>query len=189
VAMVSMAQLLLTFLKVGALGFGGPFALLALLESEVVQKRHWLRPEEFAQSVAIGTLTPGPIFFAAAVHVGYRLRGFGGAALAAVACILPGFGAAVLFAALYLRVESLPAVVGAASGLAAGVTGLLLVLAVRQARSLARDWAGLSLAVLSFLALAALNLNPVWVIVIGALLGAVLYRDQTDGHGLTGRRV
>lgn len=84
--MVSLAQLGLTFLKIGALGFGGPFSLLAIMEKELVERQRWLTPEDFSQSVAIGTLTPGPIFFAAAIFVSYHLRGVRGAAVPRAAC-------------------------------------------------------------------------------------------------------
>lgn len=189
--MVRWADLLVVFLKVGTLGFGGPFALLALLEKETVERRGWLTREEFAHSTAIGTLTPGPIFFATAAHVGYRLRGIGGALLAAAATLLPGFVVAVAFAALYLRVEALPSVVGAAGGLTAGVTGLLAVMAVRQVRTVARDWVGVTLAALSLAGLLWLRLNPVWVIIVAALLGALLYRPAAPTNSPTapGRRV
>jgi chromate transporter len=180
---VPLTQLLCSFIKVGATGFGGPFALLALLESEVVGRRRWLTPEQFAQSTAVGALTPGPIFFAAAVHIGYRLRGPLGASLAAAACILPGFTAAVGLAALYIRVENLPAVTGATRGIAAGVTGLLVVLAVRQVFALPRGWSGVAPAALSFLLLVVLKPNPVWVILLGGLLGALVYSGRTGAKG------
>lgn len=175
--MVSWIELALAFMKVGTLGFGGPFALLALMEKEVVQRRGWLTPEEFAQSTAIGTLTPGPIFFSAAAHVGYQLRGFAGALVAATASLLPAFLAAVAFAAIYLRVQSLPAVSGAARGLTVVVVGLLALVAIRSAKSLVRDVTGAVLAVASFAALEFLTLNPVWVVVGAGLAGALLYHQ------------
>jgi len=74
--MVSLSHLAVTFLKIGALGFGGPFSLLAIMQKEIVEYRKWMTTDDFTQSVGIGTMTPGPIFFAAAIFVGYRLRGF-----------------------------------------------------------------------------------------------------------------
>lgn len=187
--MVSWTELALVFLKVGTLGFGGPFALLALMEKEVVQRRGWLTPEEFAQSTAIGTLTPGPIFFSAAAHVGYQLRGFAGALVAATASLLPAFLAAVAFAALYLRVQSLPAVNGAARGLTVAVVGLLALVAVRNAQSLVRNTTGAVLAVASFAALEFFRLNPVWVVVGAGLAGVLLYHPPHKAkHETTGRQ-
>ncbi|MGE5509112.1 MAG: chromate transporter [Chitinophagales bacterium] len=170
--MIGLSELALVFLKLGALGFGGPFALLALMEREVVGRRRWLSAEEFAESVAIGTLTPGPIFFAAAVHAGYRLRGLAGAVIAAVCSLLPACALATLLAALYVRVETLPAMVGAARGASAAVAGLLGTLAVRQGLGLRRDRFGLAVGAGSFLALALLKVNPALVILAAAAAGA-----------------
>lgn len=166
------------FLKVGTLGFGGPFALLAFLEREVVQQKRWLLPEEFAHSTAIGTLTPGPIFFSAAVHVGYRIRRLPGALVAGAAALLPGFLVTILIAALYLQVEDLPVVVRAAQGVTAALVGLLAVMALRTGRTLVKDLTGGLLVLLCFVALRLPRIDPLWVIVIAGLSGAYVFRPK-----------
>lgn len=171
----TLARLTRAFLKIGALGFGGPFALLALMEKELVVKRRWLTAEEFAESTAVGTLTPGPIFFAAAVHAGYRLKGLPGAFTAAGASLLPGFVAAVAIAALYLRVELSPWIRGAMAGLGAAVTGLLAVATFRTAKSLIRKPFGIALAVASFALLVWGKLHPVLVIVLAGGAAMVVH--------------
>ena len=99
--MVPLAHLALTFLKIGALGFGGPFSLIAIMQKEVVERRDWMTAEEFTESVGVGTLTPGPIFFAAAVFIGYRLRRLPGASICCVLCtLLPSFVLVVAISAL-----------------------------------------------------------------------------------------
>jgi chromate transporter len=77
--MVSLSQLAWTFLRIGALDFGGPCSLLAVIQKQVVERRQQLTAEEFTQSIGIGRMTPAPIFFATAVVLGYRLRGIPGA--------------------------------------------------------------------------------------------------------------
>ena len=126
-----LTQLAPSFLKIGALGFGGPFSLLAIMEKEVVERRRWLAPEEFAQSVAMGTITPGPIFFAAAVFVGYRLRGLAGAVTCGACTLLPSFVLVVVMAALYVQAEQNAWIVAASRGLAAGVVGLFVSVVLR----------------------------------------------------------
>ncbi len=178
--MVNLWEVFASFLKVGALGFGGPFALLALMEKEVVRKKGWLTSEEFAQSTAIGTFTPGPIFFAAAAHVGYRLRGLLGAVVAATASLLPAFLLTVAFAALYIQIQTFAAVKGAVYGLSAAVVGLLAVVAFRTGKALVRDVSGAGLAVLSFAALEFFRLNPVLVIMGSAAAGIALDRVRSN---------
>jgi chromate transporter len=180
--MVSLPQLSWVFLKIGALGFGGPFSLLAIMQKEVVERRRWLTPQEFTESVAIGTVTPGPIFFAAAVFVGYRLRGLRGATSAAVAVLLPGFLLAVIIAALYGQVQQSPWVAAGARGLAAGVVGLFISVVWRTGRTTVTSVAALATVVAAFLALAILHLDPLLLIVLAGLAGALLSRSVPSGQ-------
>src|SRR5512137_142621 len=151
---VSLAQLSLTFLKIGALGFGGPFSLLAIMQKEIVEARRWLTAEDFAQSVGIGTLTPGPIFFAAVVFIGYRLRGMRGAAVCALSVLLPSFVMVIVLAALYVRVEQSGWMVAISRGIAAGVVGFFISAVLKTGRSIVTDLRGAAWVVAAFLALA-----------------------------------
>jgi len=174
--MVSLIQLALTFLKIGALGFGGPFSLLAIMQKEVVERRKWLTTEDFTQS--IGTMTPGPIFFAAAIFVGYRLRGIPGAVICGLGTLLPSFILAVLIAALYVEVESSLLVMGTVHGIAAGVVGLFLSVVLKTGRATAKDVRSTAWIVIAFIALAILKVDPLLLIVIAGIAGAWLLRPM-----------
>src|SRR5205814_6639307 len=78
------------FLRAGALTFGGGFVMIPLLEAELVQARHWLTPQAFADAMALGQVTPGPVVITA-TFVGYTLAGLGGALVSTVAVFLPSF--------------------------------------------------------------------------------------------------
>lgn len=80
-----------TMLKIGLFTFGGGYAMIALLEGEVVTKKEWIGKDEFLDMVAIAESTPGPIAVNAATYIGYRLLGFSGALLSTVAVCLPSF--------------------------------------------------------------------------------------------------
>lgn len=173
--MVPLRQLAFSFLKIGALGFGGPFSLLAIMEKEL-DRRGWLTPEEFAQSVAIGTITPGPIFFAAAVFVGYRLSGLAGAAVCGACTLFPSFVLVVVMAALYVQTEQNAWIVAVSRGLAAGVVGLFVSVVLRTGRSVVHGWQAALTVTAIFLALAVLKIDPVVLIVAAGLGGACLLR-------------
>lgn len=173
---VSLASLFRAFLKLGTIGFGGPFALLSLLEQEMVKRRAWLTPEQYAEAVAAGQMTPGPIFSGAAFYTGYRLRGLAGALVVAVAAHLPGFLLAVAAAALYLQFRDLSWVAGASRGIGAAVVGLLLAVTLRTGRSLIRDARGIAVAAGAFLAVALARFDPLAIIVAAGLAGIWLYR-------------
>jgi chromate transporter len=174
--MVPLRQLALSFLKIGALGFGGPFSLLAIMEKEVVGRRRWLAPEDFVQSVAVGTITPGPIFFAAAVFVGYRLRGLAGAVVCGACTLLPSFVLVVVMAALYVQTQQNAWIVAASRSLSAGVVGLFVSVVLRNGRSLVRGWPSAAVVVAIFLALAVVRIDPILIIVAAGFGGAILLR-------------
>jgi chromate transporter len=174
--MVPLRQLAFSFLKIGALGFGGPFSLLAIMEKEVVERRRWLAPEDFAQSVAIGTITPGPIFFAAAVFIGYRLRGLPGAVVCGAGTLLPSFVLVVVMAALYVHTQQNAWIMAAGRSLSAGVVGLLVSVVLRTGRSVVHGWQAALAVTATFLALAVLKIDPVVLIVAAGLGGACLLR-------------
>jgi len=173
---VRLVDLALVFLKIGAFGFGGPFSLLAIMQKEVVERRKWMTAEDFTQSVGIGTLTPGPIFFGAAVFVGYRLRAIPGAIVCALSTLLPSFILVVAISALYIAVEASPILTATVNGIAAGVAGLLASVVLKIARSTMKGlWGGI-LVGLTFVALAFFNIDPLVLIIGAALAGAWLLR-------------
>lgn len=174
----SLAELFLAFLKLGAVGFGGPFALLSLLENEIVKRRGWLTPEQYTEAVAVGQLTPGPVFSSAAFYSGYRLRGIAGAFAVFAGAHLPGFFIALGIAALYVQFRDLPWIAGASRGIGAAVIGLLLAVTFRTGRGVIRDWRGASIATAAFLAVALARVDPILVIVAAGMVGILMYKGR-----------
>lgn len=174
--MVSIVQLATTFFRIGALGFGGPFSLLAIMQKQVVERHQWLTAEDFTQSVAIGTMTPGPIFFATAIFIGYRLRGVLGATVCGLAVLVPSFILVVMIAALYLQVQQAPWVIGISHGIAAGVLGLFVSVVLKTGRSIVTNMRSAVLVVIAFLLLAFLRADPIGLIIAAGIGGAFFLR-------------
>jgi chromate transporter len=176
-------DIFVVFTKIGALSFGGPYAILAYVEREVVREREWIDADEFAKAVGIGTLTPGPIAYSAAVYVGYRLRGMSGAAAAAFGLTWPSFVLALGIAVAYGRFASLPSIQPILRGFEAAIIGLLLAILWRMAKPLGRNLWALALAAAAFAALV-LRVNPAIVIIasgaIGFLLGDRLKKSEAS---------
>ena len=84
-------QLFLTFFKVGAFGFGGGYAILSLMQEEMVHNQVWLTKGEFLDIVAIAEMTPGPIAINMGTFVGFKMAGFFGALIATFSVVLPSF--------------------------------------------------------------------------------------------------
>ena len=100
-------QLFLSFLQIGALSFGGGYAAMPLIESQIVTSHGWLTMTEFANLVTIAEMTPGPIAVNAATFVGTKIGGVPGALVATAGCILPACILVTLIAKLYLKYRNL----------------------------------------------------------------------------------
>ena len=87
----SLFEMFATFFKIGLFTFGGGYAMLALIENELVEKKGWIRKEEFLDMVAIAESTPGPIAINSATYIGYKVRGVPGATFSTIGVVLPSF--------------------------------------------------------------------------------------------------
>ena len=178
--MVPLAQLALTFLKIGTFGFGGPFSLLAIMEKEVVERRKWLTPQDFTQSVGIGTLTPGPIFFAATIYVGHRLRGVRGAVVCGLCALLPSFILVLGIASLYVELQSSPLVMAIVHGISVAVIGLFISVVVKTGRSTMKGLRSIAMVMVAFILLAFFKVDPLVLIVSAALIGGLLLQPKAQ---------
>src|SRR5438309_11957985 len=106
----SFRQLLLYFLQLGAIGFGGPVATVGYMQRDLVERRQWVDREEFLNGVALGQTMPGPLAAQVSMWVGYLERGPLGAIAIAVPFILPSFLLVLAVAILYTRYEGLSVV-------------------------------------------------------------------------------
>ena len=175
---MSLWRLAGLFLRLGAVGFGGMAALLALLHEYAVSRYRVADEDEYAEAVAIGQILPGPIVVDAATHIGFRAGGLLGAVVATLCLIGP---AAVLVAALsplYFSYSHSPLLAAALRGTGAAVVGIIFAAAWRLARRSVKDAVSVAIALLSFAALALHLLPAVWVVVLAGLAGAVLLRPQ-----------
>lgn len=169
------AQLFLTFLGIGAMGFGGPFALVSLMEKIVVQKG-WMSTELFTESTGMAAMAPGPISSNTSAVVGYRLRGLPGAVATYTAFHLPAVVLVVILAATFQRLESLQVVKGALKGVYAAVVGLLVAVGLKMGKTTIKDVRSGVLAVLALLALVLLKANPALLVLGTGLAGYLILR-------------
>ena len=118
--------LFLTFFKIGAFTFGGGYAMIPLIQREIVEKHGWMTDEDILDIFAIAESTPGPIAINSATFVGWRVAGFWGAALATSGVVLPSFVIILLISFLFNEFASYPVVQYAFTGIRAGVLALLV---------------------------------------------------------------
>lgn len=163
-----------SFLKMGAVLIGGGYALMPLLEREIVAKRAWAKTEDMLDLYALAQLLPGVIAVNTAMLVGNRLRGFKGTVAAAAGLTLVPFLMIAAYAALYGTLQGSSIFSRALGGVQAAVAGMILGLGVDMARKVCKgDSSGISFSFVTLAALAMLLVNPsfVWLIAASALIG------------------
>jgi len=137
----TLGGIFLSFLKIGVVGFGGGLAVIAQIRTLVVNKRRWFTDHEFAEAFALAQSLPGTNAGNAATYIGYRLRGWRGAAVAMTGFILPSMLMMVLFAILYKHLRGLPTTERFFHGLNAAVVAVIVVAAWRIGKNtLTRPW-------------------------------------------------
>lgn len=134
----SLAQLLLYFLRLGALGFGGPIALVGRMDRDLVEERSWVSRQDYVEGLAFSQLSPGPLAAQLAMYIGWVRAGRAGAALVAAAFIAPSFLMAVAIAAAYVRYERLPWI----QDIFYGVGGAVIAIIGQSAYRLSRKTIG-----------------------------------------------
>ena len=119
-------RLFWVFFKIGAFTFGGGYAMIPLIQKEVVETKKWITDDDILEIIAIAESTPGPVAINAATFVGYRVCGFWGSFFSTCGVVLPSFLVILIISALLGEFQNIPVVKYAFNGIRAGVLALLL---------------------------------------------------------------
>jgi len=167
-------ELFITFAKVGVMTFGGGYAMLPMLQREVVENKSWVSEEELSDYFAIGQCTPGVIAANTATFVGQKIAGFGGAVSATVGVIFPSIVIITLIAALISNFSDVPAVAHAFAGIRVCVCVLILNSVVKLWKKTVVDKATLTLFAVVFVLSVFLDVSPVLFVIMAAVAGLVI---------------
>ncbi|MDR6549011.1 chromate transporter [Paenibacillus qinlingensis] len=165
-----------TFLKIGPSTFGGGYAMIPVIEREVVGKRAWIKEEEISNIIAIAGSAPGGIGVNASAFIGYRLAGIPGAAAAVIGIALPTFLIALILSIFLMFMQSDPKVIAAFKGIHGAIIGLIVLAAYNMARSAIFDKTTLITAVGTVAILLLLPINPLFMILVGLFIGFVFVK-------------
>lgn len=178
-------QLFYTFFKIGLFGFGGGYAMLSMIQGEVVTRYGWLTAQEFTDIVAISQTTPGPIGINSATYVGFTATGsVWGSALATFAVVLPSFILMLTISKFFLKYQKHPVVESIFSGLRPAVVGLLasaaLVLMDKENFSSPQEdmytfVISVIIFLVAFIGTRKYKANPILMIIACGIVGLILY--------------
>jgi chromate transporter len=161
------------FLKVGSVLFGSGYVLLAFLRADLVERWHWLTESQLIDAIAVGQVTPGPVF-TTATFIGYFLGGLPGALVATLGIFLPAFLFVAISGPLLPRMRQSPVVAAFLDGVVVASMGLMTVVTWQLAGSALVDPLTLLLAALSGLLLIRFKINSVWLVLGGAVIGLII---------------
>ncbi len=165
-------QLFLTSLKIGMFSFGGGYAMLPLIKSEVVGKG-WMTQPEFIDMVSLSQMTPGPIAINACTFVGYKMGGITGALAASTGMILPPFIFISIVAMLWMKFAEAGVIKTIFSVLRPTTVGLIGAAALILARSSLVNLVSIVLFLIALVVMLKTKINPIWLIISGGILGIV----------------
>ena len=168
----SLSTLFLTFLKIGSVLYGSGYVLLAFLHSDLVERLGWLTDQQLIDAVAVGQLTPGPVF-TTATFVGFLLGNVSGALTATVAIFLPAFILVAVSNPLIPKLRSSPWTAALLDGVNAAALGLMAAVTWELGRAAIIDPLTIGLALVSGLLLFLFRVNSAWLVLGGAALGLV----------------
>jgi chromate transporter len=170
-----LLPIFLIFVKIGSIVFGSGYMLLVFLHADLVERHAWLTQQQLLDAVAVGQVTPGPVF-TTATFLGYLLRGTPGAIVATIGIFLPAFVLVALSAPLIPKIRASGVAGAALDGINVASLALMALVTWQLARSALVDWITIALAVVSALLLFRLpRLNSAWLIVGAGLIGVVRY--------------
>lgn len=172
--MNACADLFLTFARVGVCTFGGGYAMLPLLQREVVEARGWATEDELMDYYAIGQCTPGVIAVNTATFIGYKRRGTAGAVAATAGVVAPSIVIITVIAAFLQQFAHIEAVQHAFAGVRIAVCALVLRAVWSMVRKSVVDLPAALILLVTFAAVAFWGVSPIWMVVLAALCGVAL---------------
>ena len=161
-----------SFLKIGAFTFGGGYAMIPLIQHEVIHRRRWIEERDFIDLLTLAQTAPGPIALNTAVFVGYKRRGYLGALSAIMGVIVPSFVVILIVAIFFASIRDNAYVDAAFKGMRPAVVALIVAPIVGLTKGM--RWWLIAVALAVAMVVWYFGISPVWFLIAGAVVGACL---------------
>lgn len=173
---MELLQLFLTFAKIGLFTVGGGYAMIPFVQKETVEIHKWITAKDFADILAMDTVTPGPIAVNMATFIGYKVQGIPGAIIATLGVVLPSLILVTIIAAFFYSFRSSKYVIALLKGLKPAVIALIaasLYLLIQQKAIF--DYRSAFIAIIVFAGIVVFRVHPMWLILSSAIAGFAFY--------------
>ena len=171
--MNTLIDLFFTFCRIGGLTFGGGYAMLPMIQKEIVEEKKWATEEEVLDYYAVGQCTPGIIAVNTATFIGYKVQGIIGAIVATLGVVFPSLIIITIIAALLKNFASYAIIQHAFSGIRVVVIALIISAILKLAKTSIKNYITLIIAILAFISVAFVNLSPIYIVVVAACVGLI----------------
>ena len=180
----TLLKLFFTMFKIGLFTFGGGYAMVVVLENEMIEKKGWIEQEEFYNLLAIAESTPGPIAINSSTYIGYKVGGILGSILATLGVVLPSFIIIYLISLFFDAFLSLTLVAYAFKGIQMAVCYLIFSAGVKMVKKLKKNLFNLVLFILTFvvfitLTLLSIKFSSIFYILIGGISSLTIFSIST----------
>jgi len=172
--MSKLLELFIIFFKIGTFTIGGGYAMVPLIEKEVVDKKEWIDRKDFVEMLALAQSAPGPIAVDVAVFVGYKVAGVPGSIVAVFGAIFTAFATLIVIAMYFSGIKDNPVVERVFKGIRPAVVALIAAPVLRLGKSAKINKKTIIIPIFTVVLIAFLNVNPIYVVVVSAL-GGILY--------------
>ena len=172
-------KLFSTFFKIGAFTLGGGYAMIPIIEAEVVDKRKWISKEDFLDLIAVAQSCPGVFAINISVFIGYKLRKVRGAVCSALGTALPSFLIILLIAMFFHRFMDVPWVAAMFRGIRPAVVALIAVPTFNLAKSARLTFSNCWIPIASALLIWLMGVNPI-IIILAAGIGGLIYGEMRN---------
>lgn len=176
--MGELFELFKIFFRIGGFSFGGGYAMLPAIQKEFVEERGWATNEEIIDYYAIGQCTPGIIAVNTATFIGYKRKGIIGGVVATLGMVTPSLIIITIIAAFFKQFQDIEIVQHAFGGIRVVVAALIINTVINMASQSIKDWLGIILFLLSFLAVAIFKTSPIIVTIGAGLAGIIKCRNM-----------
>ncbi|MGM9933656.1 chromate transporter [uncultured Clostridium sp.] len=169
--MKELFDLFWTFAKIGSITFGGGYAMLPIIQREIVEKKKWATETEVIDYYAVGQCTPGIIAVNTATFIGYRLKGNIGGIIATLGVVFPSLVIIMVIAAFLKNFSEFAVVQHAFGGIRVAVVALIISSIIKLWKSSVKNYIGVLLALAAFILGALLQISPIYIVIGAAIVG------------------
>lgn len=167
-----------SFFKIGAFTIGGGYAMIPIIQKEVVDNKKWLENEEFLDSLAVTNSLPGPLAINCATFVGYKTAGVPGAISAALGATLPSFLIILVIATFFNNFSNNAVLDNIFAGIRPAVVALIVYALVKLTKSAGVTKINIAIGVVALIATLLLKLHPIFVVILSGIAGLFIFKGK-----------